>query len=195
MDSEKLAGPAVALPGACCNLIINGTLAYFFYQYWKHNPDTGSCYASEFSQTPSATPMAGYTDVTANFLSWFKWGFILNVCSLVIAVSQALAAAAPIFGAITLLLACPTVCGGLVWFIIGAVWRYGEAGNVCSGDYQRDAIELDPTAGVIGETPYAWKSGKFLNIYYMTIFIILAINCCIACTCMIVGGGLAAASN
>ena len=90
------------------------------------------------------------------------------------------------------IIACPTLCGGLVWFILGAVFRYREVGNVCSGDYYREAIELDPSAGMVGDAPYAWKSGKFLNIYYMTILILLGINCCIACCCMVVGGGIAA---
>ena len=92
------------------------------------------------------------------------------------------------------IIACPTLCGGLVWFILGAVFRYREVGNVCSGDYYREAIELDPSAGMVGDAPYAWKSGKFLNIYYMTILIILGIACCCTCCCMVVGGGIAASS-
>ena len=47
-----------------CNLIINGVLAYFFYQYSYNNPDAGQCYAIDSTQTPSATAEAGYTNVS-----------------------------------------------------------------------------------------------------------------------------------
>ena len=78
--------------GGGFNLIINAVLAYYFYQYAYANPDEGQCWAAENSRTPVATETAGYKNVTANFHSWFFWGFIINIVSLVVAVLQFLAA-------------------------------------------------------------------------------------------------------
>ena len=33
------------------NLIVNGVLAYYFYTYWKNNPDEGSCWAASDGST------------------------------------------------------------------------------------------------------------------------------------------------
>jgi len=76
-----------------CNLIINAVLCYFFWTYWQNNPDQGACWASQTTTTPSATAQPGYTDVSAQFVTWFKWGFIINVVAIVLAVVQFIHAA------------------------------------------------------------------------------------------------------
>ena len=68
------------------NLIINAALAYFFYQYAYNNPDEGQCWAHKNIRTPVATATVGYRNVSDNFHSWFFWGFIINIVSLVVAV-------------------------------------------------------------------------------------------------------------
>ena len=85
------------------------------------------------------------------------------------------------------MLACPVSCGGLAWFIAGMVFRYREIGNICSGDYYRDEIEAGTITGRVGDAPYQWKSGKFLNIYYMIILWTMAVCCGIGCCISICG--------
>lgn len=46
--------------------------------------------------------------------------------------------------------------GSLVWLILGALHRWSEQGKACSGDYVADKT---------GESPYLWKSGKFMKVY------------------------------
>ena len=175
------------------NLIINAVLAYYFYQYAYANPDEGQCWAAESSRTPVATETAGYTNVTANFHSWFFWGFIINIVSLVVAVLQFIAAGLKSEG-IGKLAACvagPLGCVGLVWFIMGLVWRYGEAGNVCSGDYV-----VAGTDGTVQQTaPYAWKSGYFLNLYYLIVMWVLISVCACVCCVGIIAGVMAKANS
>ncbi len=84
MDGE---GSAQKQGGAgVCNLLINGILAYFFYQYAYANEDVGECWATAGSTTPVGVETAGYKNVTAQFHSWFWWGFIINMVSIVVGV-------------------------------------------------------------------------------------------------------------
>ena len=83
-------------------------------------------------------------------------------------------------------LAVPTYTGYFAWFIIGAFFRYREVGKICSGDYYREAIELDPTVGVVGDAPYSWKSGKFLSIYYIVVLCALLICCFFGCCAVVI---------
>ena len=179
-----------------CNLIINGVLAYFFYTYWQNNPDEGQCWAIETSTTPSATQQLGYSDVSQQFQTWFKWGFIINIAAIVLAIVQFLHAATQnsLFQGLTGILGCPVGCGGLAWFIAGLVLRYREIGNICSGDYYAENLELNPTAGQIGDLPYQWKSGAFMNWYYLSILILFGVCCCIGCSVAICGA-VAASQN
>ena len=82
---------------------------------------------------------------------------------------------ADIWGKIANLIGCPIACGGLVWFIMGMVWRYSHIGEVCSGDF----ATVEP-----GTAPYQWKSGKFLNVYYITIGCIIGAGLCCCCSMM-----------
>ena len=91
MDENQKAGSQAG--GGVCNLLINGFLAYYFYQY-AYVIDEGKCWAADFTQVPSATGSDGYTDVSANFNSWFTWGFYINIVALVVGVLQIIAGAA-----------------------------------------------------------------------------------------------------
>ena len=183
MDSE---GAAQKQGGAGAgNIIINAVLAYYFYQYAYANPDVGECWATAGQTTPLSVETAGYKNVTAQFHSWFYWGFIINIVSLVVGVLQVIAGALKNEG-IAKLATCaagPLGCGGLAWFIAGLVLRYRQIGNVCSGDLVLEGA--DQTG------PYAWKSGKFMNIYYMVIMWILISVCACACCVGIIAGVMA----
>ena len=79
----------------------------------------------------------------------------------------------------------PLGCVGLAWFIAGLVVRYREIGAICSGDYTTaDGSEQ-------GSEPYAWKSGHWINIYYVVImwfFIaVCACGCCIGICATVAG--------
>ena len=91
MDENQKAGSQAG--GGVCNLLINGFLAYYFYQY-AYVIDEGKCWAADYTQVPSATGAGGYTDVSANFNSWFTWGFYINIVALVVGVLQIIAGAA-----------------------------------------------------------------------------------------------------
>ena len=190
---SKATNPENAGKSGACNLIVNAVLCYFFYTYWQSNPDAGSCYAIETSTTPVAVATAGYADVSAQFATWFKWGFIINVAAIVLAIVQFLHGATQnaLFGTLSAIVSCPLGCGGLAWLIAGMVLRYREIGNVCSGDYYRESLETTPGAGQIGDLPYQWKSGNFINYYYITLLCIFGALCCCACTCAIVAGAAA----
>ena len=135
----------------------------------------------------------GYSDVSQQFQTWFMWGFIINVAAIVLAFVQMLHAAteSDIFKVITSILGCPIGCGGLAWFIAGLVIRYREIGNICSGDYYRENLELNPAAGQIGDLPFAWSSGTFINWYYLAILIMIGLACCIGCSIAICGAVMA----
>ena len=136
---------------------------------------------------PSATEQAGYKNVTEQFVTWFYWGFIINVGAMVVAVFQLLYAATESEAWIKLanFIGGPLGCGGLAWFIAGLVLRYRQIGNVCSGDL---VLEGEDQTG-----PYAWKSGKFMNIYYMVIMWILISVCACVC-CVGICAGIASRS-
>ena len=69
----------------------------------------------------------------------------------------------------------PLGCVGLVWFIMGLVYRYREVGNVCSGDYVLAGSAQD------GQGPYLWAQGHFINLYYVVVMWVLIGLCACAC--------------
>merc|ERR1712151_839767 len=114
---------------------------------------------------------------------WFKWGFILNVVSLIYGIlaivqlcmlNQVLAnilAKVVNVGAVLLTLF------SFAWIICGAVFRWSHAGKVCSGDYVDDlSLELYGKPA-----PYQWKSGKFMKVYLIIIFCFMGLALCCLC--------------
>ena len=89
---------------------------------------------------------------------------------------------------ITNLVGCVNCCGGLAWMITGAVFRWGFAGKVCSGDF---VPEADAEAR---EEPYAWKTGKFMKIYLIVTLSIIGTICCCGAVAGIAMGATAARS-
>ena len=190
--------PQAAGGMGCYNLLCNGILAYFFYTYAYNNPDAatqGQCFASDSSDTPFdmtpdsitgavPTPSADYANVGAQFTSWFFWGFVINMISIVMAIFNFLFAftQSPIFGMLQTLIGCPVCCGGLAWWIAGMVIRWRHIGSVCAGGILRDEIDANgASAGAVGDAPYWWKSGKFMNIYLIITLSAIPILCCVGC--------------
>ena len=68
-------------------------------------------------------------------------------------------------------IATPLGCGAMAWLITGMIFRWRHIGKVCSGDYYDDQI--------IPLDIYMWKSGKFMQIY----FILVLSLCACACVC------------
>ena len=130
------------------------------------------------------TPSADYKNVGAQFTSWFFWGFVINMIAILVAVFNFLFAftESPIFAMLQALIGCPYACGALAWWIAGMVLRWRHIGSVCAGGYLRDEIDQNgASAGTIGEAPYWWKSGKFMNIYLWITLLAIPIMCCLAC--------------
>ena len=176
---DKAEDPKVHGTSAACSLIFNGVLCYFFYTYAYNNPDAGECWAIDGVDTPKTTETAGYTNVSNQFHLWFWWGFIINVMGLTMAVTQFLYAATEnsCFKCLNGLIGCPLGCGGLAWFIAGAVLRFRYVGTVCSGDDQMNDLAVP---GV------QYESGAFMYWYYLITGIIIAAMLCCCCTCGIV---------
>ena len=66
--------------------------------------------------------------------------------------------------------------GTIIWLVIGAVYRWGFVGKVCSGDNVVD--------GNIQAVPYAAETGKFMKYYLMIVFGIIGVGLC----CGIIAG-------
>ena len=157
--------------GGACNLLINGVLAYFFYQYAYKNPDQGQCWATDENHVASPVELPGYTNVSQQFETWFWWGFLINILCIVVACLQILAGSGNnLFDSLSKCIGAPLGCGWLAWFIAGMVLRWREVGNICSGEYAT-------TSGV----PYQWKSGKFIDTFLVITLCLWALACCCGC--------------
>ena len=66
-----------------CGMLFNTFLCILFYRYWEYNPDAGTCWANENTTLPRTTYQFGFVNVTDEFISWFKWGFILTLASVI----------------------------------------------------------------------------------------------------------------
>ena len=120
-------------------------------------------------------------------LFWIN--LLINIVSVVVGVLQILAGGLRNEGLAKLAtcVAGPLGCGGLAWFIAGLVLRYRQIGNVCSGDL---VLEGEDQTG-----PYAWKSGYFLNLYYLIVMWVLISVCACVCCVGIIAGVMAKANS
>ena len=123
------------------NIICSSIFAYFFYKYGWNNPDlaiTGTCWATDANEVGSSIDLgSGYKNVSDEFISWFQWGFIINMCTIVIGCLQLVhfATESIIIGRGWQAIGCPIGCGWIAWFITAMVLRWRHIGKVCSGDY------------------------------------------------------------
>ena len=116
------------------------------------------CYATPSNDVGSMVGVNGMKNVSKEFVTWFKFGFFLNIGNLCVGLLQILhfITEANAIAMFWMCIAGPLGCGGVAWLITGMVFRWRHIGKVCSGDYYGDQ------AVPIGEEIYMWKSGKFM---------------------------------
>ena len=201
--NEKSQDPKQSAGGAGGGLVVGGILAYFFYKYWQNNPDLAAnngreCWATEGSSSASAQSTGmGDVNVSAQFVSWFMFGFIMYIVNEVIALLGLIGGIAQSMAILkcSQVLSAPLCCGSLAFIISGMVLRWRHVGQVCSGAFEgtpMDLAPLDPTMSV-----YMKDSGSFMNWYLIIMCIFCGIGlccagCCVLCMCGIIG---AAAAN
>ena len=121
------------------------------------------------------------------------YGFILNVLGLLYTVFSFGYAATKTecWANLANLVSCPYGAGGIAWFVTGMVLRWRFTGKVCSGAFLRDSIE-DGTETVIeiGDAPYQWKSGRFMNIYLLISLISIPVTCLLVCLGVCIFGAI-----
>ena len=112
------------------------------YLYAFDNPDIMDndgrmCYAGASDIAYAESTDGAAKNVSKEFMTWFKFGFILNVCSLSVGVLQIVHFISELeaIGACWMCISAPIGCGGLAWLITGMVYRWRHFGKVCSGDY------------------------------------------------------------
>ena len=183
-NPKQQAGPG------CCQLILNGILCYFMYVYAFDNPDVANnggveCYASSVDNLGTALELNGRRNVSKEMMTWFKFGFIINVAYLVVGVLQLIHFISELafIGYIWMCIGIPMGCGSFAWFITGMIFRWNHTGKVCSGEY------YDPQAVISEPDVYMWKSGKFMQIYFILCFCICALTCICGCCAGIILAG------
>lgn len=73
-------------------------------------------------------------NVTQNFLTWFTWGFILQMVAIVGAFVTAAGHKIKILKVVGGgIIGFVQVVGNLAWIIVGSVFRFRDTGMVCSG--------------------------------------------------------------
>ena len=127
------------------------------YVYGFNNPDVakhGYCYASNSDNIGYGIEMNGGKNVSKEFETWFKFGFIINMAYLVVGLLQVVHYITELafIGAIWMCIGIPMGCGTVAWFITGMVFRWRHIGQVCSGEYYTSDTALTPDV-------YMWKSG------------------------------------
>lgn len=77
---------------------------------------------------------------------------------------------------------CCAACFGIVWAILGAVWRWGENGTLASCYKMSCTDEKGEPDDLLG-SGYQYKAGKFMNIYLWIWFACAALPlaCCLIC--------------
>ena len=70
------------------NIVVNSVYAYFFFTYGWNNPDiakNGSCWATNANSIGSSVELDDrYNNVSSEFVTWFRWGFAISMCMIVI---------------------------------------------------------------------------------------------------------------
>ena len=109
--------------------------------------------------------------------NFFTFAFIMMCASMAYSVFGAIAIAAKSTGLgscaqVIALLACVGSIAAVIW---GSIIRWGEPGRTCSGDFYEGEGKPEP---------YLWKTGRFLKIYLIILYIGWGfIACCCLCMC------------
>ena len=129
--------------------------------------------------TANATELV---DIHARFVFWFLWGFsqalLIPLSSMLLTVIGALIH--PTLGTLCAgLTGCTMSCGGLAWWITGIVWRFRSDGAYAVGDIVPEGKTVEDWEAEITTdgSLYQFKSGKFMFIYYIISWSIMACSC------------------
>ena len=66
------------------SMMVNLFFAGGLLDYALYNIDGEWCWASKWHETPIYHEQEGYTNVTAKFISWFRWGVVINMLSIAV---------------------------------------------------------------------------------------------------------------
>jgi hypothetical protein len=156
-------------------------LCFLYYAYIYSNLHTIQCKANAYSLTPlSSTTNSKGIDVTANFRIAIRSGFWICVINLVRSILSHAAKwlNQPILLYTSYVIHAFNLCLVLMLFIFLQIWRWGQAGMVCSGEYLRAGASPEVKAG------YLIEEGIFLKWVLITTYIIMSITvttvCCLA---------------
>ena len=164
--------------GVIFGLISNIIWAVFFGIYAFNNPDKSTCWAQEGSKTPSPVALNQMVNVTESMTNFFTFAFIVMCASMAYSVFGAIAIAAKStgLGSCAQLIGLLSCTGGIAIVIWGSIIRWGEPGRTCAGDFYEGEGKPEP---------YLWKTGKFMKIYLILLYIIWGlISCCCLCMCI-----------
>ena len=151
-------------------------------KYAFDNPDPADIWTVE---TPSLAMQVGQqgndaaVPVHDNFVKWFLWGLIQ--CLIVpggMCLAAICSAMAPALGScLGGLTACAASCGGLAWWIVGIIWRFNRAGQYSCGDGDKanDHAYTSETMSIWQSAMVQESSGKFMRIYYLITWSMMAI--------------------
>mmetsp|Transcript_14851 Transcript_14851/g.20094 ORF Transcript_14851/g.20094 Transcript_14851/m.20094 type:complete len:198 (+) Transcript_14851:73-666(+) len=186
------AGIVAQLIACICALAVCGgmiTFTVYLGMFAIDNPNAEGWYgevngvpkmgSAEWMTVNSATAV---DDVHGHFVTWFMWGFVNMIGTI-----------APLM--LFCIPCCPPIsacfqCSGMAWWIAGMVWRLRQSGSFASGDIMTDA-NMDSEKWIEQITAdgswYQYESGRFMWIYFMITWVMLAVNCCCCMTVGIVG--------
>ena len=189
----KLEGWAAVPALLCCCVCSAVPIIFMVYLgiYAFNNPDQeawygldtdgkGALFASEDAGlTGRATELV---DIHARFVTWFLWGFIQTLVlplSATILVGLGMLIHPSLGSFCSGLLGCGMSCGGLAWWITGIVWRFRSDGAYATGDVVPEGKDLDAWEAEISadDSLFQYKSGKFMFIYYVICWSMMACGC------------------
>ena len=162
--------------------MVNLIMIIFFGIYAWNNPDHAECFSWHESNAAIENPIGipNAKDVTSQFHHWFIFGFVIALISLMYSVfaclfiitkKKILLGVGNSFFILALL-------GNAGWTIVGTVFRHKHPGKVCSGDYFN--VELYKKV-----PPFQWKSGRFIYVFLVILWIFWSVLIVIGATCFI----------
>ena len=203
MDLINSDNPNTKYGGILVGTIIGGvwiTSAIYLGIYSYNNPDPATCWVvrdldSAFLTKEEVVARAVNVDIDITegypmemhkvYTAWFMWGFwskIIFAISMMVTfgVSFANAYIAKMLAAVEVGL---YATNGLLWLILGSVWRFSQPGGVASGDKlaRKKGVSDEDWNAAINLTKktngYQIQSGRFIKIYVSICFwmILLAV--------------------
>ena len=167
------------------------TMISYFGIYGLNNPDPQAYYglvggAQTLAATAKELTDAGVVEpfpVHDKMVSWFLWGFILNIAPFAACFCMLptilLPNLAQLFSCFASLLMTFSGCGSLAWFITGSVFRFRSDFNFASGDVIPAGVDSDAwyTALEADSGLFQVSSGRFMWVFLMINYGTMAASC------------------